>query len=128
MDVQQKEQVDFVVKVAALGQLGIGKSSFIRRHFQDTFSDQPLMTIKIDFFVKTITHKDKRERMRLFDLEPPGTQHGIQNPLAIEVLLVLSFSSVSLFSFFFPESQQVDQGLGGERSCRNTGCLGGHQV
>jgi len=50
---------DYLIKLVLVGDSGVGKSSFMLRFAEDTFTDSFIMTIGIDFKIKTININDK---------------------------------------------------------------------
>lgn len=58
---------DVVLKCVVVGDSGVGKTSLIARFAHDTFEEDAVTTIGVDFVVKTITFDAKRVKLVLWD-------------------------------------------------------------
>lgn len=58
---------DLVLKILTLGESTVGKTSIIMRYTDNTFSQQFLSTVGIDFKAKIIDYKDKKIKVLLVD-------------------------------------------------------------
>lgn len=58
---------DIVIKILTLGESSVGKTSIILRYTENTFSEQFLTTIGIDFKQKIIDFKKKKVKVLLVD-------------------------------------------------------------
>ena len=58
---------DLVLKILTLGESTVGKTSIIMRYTDNTFSQQFLSTVGIDFKAKIIEYKDKKIKVLLVD-------------------------------------------------------------
>jgi small GTP-binding protein len=60
---------NFSVQVIVVGDLGVGKTSFIKRYVDNTFSREYKSTIGVDFATKLIQiSEDKVVRLQLWDI------------------------------------------------------------
>lgn len=65
-----KKNYDYLFKVLAIGDSGVGKTSIIKRFIDDTFCTQHMSTIGIDFKIKTIQNQninDKKIKLQIWD-------------------------------------------------------------
>ena len=51
-------EFDFLVKVVLIGDASVGKSSLMLRYVDDTFEDNYICTIGVDFKIKTMNIKN----------------------------------------------------------------------
>lgn len=58
---------DYVFKIVVIGDAGVGKSSFISRFVDNTFDNNYMSTIGIDFKIKTIELDNKIIKLLLWD-------------------------------------------------------------
>ena len=55
-------------KIITVGNSGVGKTSIIKRYIYNTFEDNTLSTVGLDFLLKTITLKNEKEiKLKLID-------------------------------------------------------------
>lgn len=59
--------VDYPLKIATVGQTGVGKTKIIMRYINDKFIDSGLSTIGIDCFRKIISYKNKNIKLNIYD-------------------------------------------------------------
>lgn len=58
---------DHLYKVLVLGDSGVGKSSLLSRYVNDTFTENMVSTIGVDFSVKSIVYNNKNIKFQLWD-------------------------------------------------------------
>merc|ERR1712080_61622 len=56
---QQEDDYDYLIKILALGDSGVGKTSFLYRHTKGTFIREFIPTVGIDLIEKRIVHHCK---------------------------------------------------------------------
>ncbi|EAY15998.1 GTP-binding protein YPTM1, putative [Trichomonas vaginalis G3] len=61
------EDPDYIFKIVLIGNAGCGKSSLLFRFCDNTFSDNYLSTIGVDFKIKTVTVDDKLVKLQIYD-------------------------------------------------------------
>ncbi|KAG1973441.1 ras-related protein Rab-3C [Pimephales promelas] len=70
-DNKQKESsdqnFDYMFKLLIIGNSSVGKTSFLFRYADDTFTSAFVSTVGIDFKVKTIYKSDKRIKLQIWD-------------------------------------------------------------
>lgn len=62
-----KEPYDFIFKVIIIGDSGVGKTNLILRFSEDSFKENYVATIGVDFKIKTLSVGDKKIRLQLWD-------------------------------------------------------------
>lgn len=60
-------QNDHLLKILTLGECGVGKTSIILRFVENRFNKNHLITIGLDFKVKTIKVQEKRVKIKIWD-------------------------------------------------------------
>ncbi|XP_016147007.1 ras-related protein Rab-3C-like [Sinocyclocheilus anshuiensis] len=70
-DNKQKENsdqnFDYMFKLLIIGNSSVGKTSFLFRYADDTFTSAFVSTVGIDFKVKTVYKNDKRIKLQIWD-------------------------------------------------------------
>jgi GTPase SAR1 family protein len=59
---------EYVYKILVVGDLGCGKTSFIHRYVNHTFSNTYRATIGVDFALKTLKRGKTSIRLQLWDI------------------------------------------------------------
>lgn len=77
---------EHLYKVLVIGDLGVGKTSIIRRYVHQTYSNNYRATIGVDFALKVLNWDSETVRLQLWDIA--GTTHP-------------GFSAVKNTDFFF---------------------------
>lgn len=69
-DNKQKENsdqnFDYMFKLLIIGNSSVGKTSFLFRYADDTFTSAFVSTVGIDFKVKTVYKNDKRIKLQIW--------------------------------------------------------------
>jgi len=69
--VQQKDAADqnfdYMFKLLIIGNSSVGKTSFLFRYADDSFTSAFVSTVDIDFKVKTVFRNDKRVKLQIWD-------------------------------------------------------------
>ena len=60
------DDYDYLFKVVLLGDAQVGKTSLLKRFTEDTFSQEYLNTIGVDFKTKLISHKEKTIKLQIW--------------------------------------------------------------
>ena len=63
----EKKPYDYLIKLLLLGDSSVGKSSLLLRYADNTFSDNFITTIGIDFKLKTLNVDGKLVRLQIWD-------------------------------------------------------------
>uniref|UniRef100_A0A8C9NSX9 small monomeric GTPase n=1 Tax=Serinus canaria TaxID=9135 RepID=A0A8C9NSX9_SERCA len=64
---------DYMFKILIIGNSSVGKTSFLFRYADDSFTPAFVSTVGIDFKVKTIYRNDKRIKLQIWvSTETPG--------------------------------------------------------
>lgn len=58
---------DYMFKLLIIGNSSVGKTSFLFRYVDDSFTSAFVSTVGIDFKVKTVFRKDKRIKLQIWD-------------------------------------------------------------
>nr|XP_054589027.1 ras-related protein Rab-3B isoform X1 [Nothobranchius furzeri]XP_054589028.1 ras-related protein Rab-3B isoform X1 [Nothobranchius furzeri] len=61
------QNFDYMFKLLIIGNSSVGKTSFLFRYADDSFSNSFVSTVGIDFKVKTVYRNDKRIKMQIWD-------------------------------------------------------------
>ncbi|CAJ1053549.1 LOW QUALITY PROTEIN: ras-related protein Rab-3D-like [Xyrichtys novacula] len=61
------QNFDYMFKLLIIGNSSVGKTSFLFRFADDTFTSAFVSTVGIDFKVKTIYRNDKRVKLQIWD-------------------------------------------------------------
>ncbi|XP_077460904.1 RAB3D, member RAS oncogene family, a [Stigmatopora argus] len=61
------QNFDYMFKLLIIGNSSVGKTSFLFRYTDDSFSSAFVSTVGIDFKVKTIYRNDKRIKLQIWD-------------------------------------------------------------
>lgn len=64
---QTQNQYDFILKYLIIGSSGVGKSSLLLRYVDDEYSDQHIVTIGVDFKIKTMDVNGKKIKVNIWD-------------------------------------------------------------
>uniref|UniRef100_A0A8C5RLN5 small monomeric GTPase n=1 Tax=Laticauda laticaudata TaxID=8630 RepID=A0A8C5RLN5_LATLA len=57
---------DYMFKLLIIGNSSVGKTSFLFRYADDTFTPAFVSTVGIDFKVKTVYRNDKRVKLQIW--------------------------------------------------------------
>uniref|UniRef100_A0A8C7Y9Z8 small monomeric GTPase n=1 Tax=Oryzias sinensis TaxID=183150 RepID=A0A8C7Y9Z8_9TELE len=60
------QNFDFMFKILIIGNSSVGKTSFLFRYADDSFTPAFVSTVGIDFKVKTIYRNDKRIKLQIW--------------------------------------------------------------
>jgi len=58
---------DFTFKIMMLGDASVGKTSLTIRYISGSFIEDLKLTIGVDFYSKTINHRNKRVKLQIWD-------------------------------------------------------------
>jgi Ras-related protein Rab-3C len=61
------QNFDYMFKLLIIGNSSVGKTSFLFRYSDDSFSSSFVSTVGIDFKVKTVFQQDKRIKLQIWD-------------------------------------------------------------
>jgi small GTP-binding protein len=59
--------VDLVFKILLLGDSSVGKTCFLLRYIDDTYTENHISTIGVDYKVKMISHEDQVIKLQVWD-------------------------------------------------------------
>jgi Ras-related protein Rab-1A len=63
----QRREYDYLFKLVLIGDSGVGKSCFLLRFADDTFSESYISTIGVDFRFRTLTVDGKAVKLQIWD-------------------------------------------------------------
>lgn len=67
------QNFDYMFKLLIIGNSSVGKTSFLFRYADDSFTSAFVSTVGIDFKVKTVFRHDKRVKLQIWvSTAPPG--------------------------------------------------------
>ena len=77
------QNFDYMFKLLIIGNSSVGKTSFLFRYADDSFTSAFVSTVGIDFKVKTVFRQDKRVKLQIWVSFhfPPKTYHRMMNIL-----------------------------------------------
>lgn len=58
---------DNIIKIVVLGKSGVGKTSILNRYINDTFKNDYISTIGLDYFIKRIEIENKKIKVQIWD-------------------------------------------------------------
>jgi len=61
------QHFDYMFKILIIGNSSVGKTSFLFRYAEDSFTSAFVSTVGIDFKVKTVIRKEKRMKLQIWD-------------------------------------------------------------
>nr|XP_020037764.1 ras-related protein Rab-3B [Castor canadensis] len=61
------QNFDYMFKLLIIGNSSVGKTSFLFRYADDTFTPAFVSTVGIDFKVKTVYRHEKRVKLQIWD-------------------------------------------------------------
>ena len=63
------QNFDYMFKLLIIGDSAVGKTSFLFRYADDSFTSAFVSTVGIDFKVKTVFRNDKRVKLQIWDTD-----------------------------------------------------------
>lgn len=66
---QQSQNFDYMFKLLIIGNSSVGKTSFLFRYCDDSFTSAFVSTVGIDFKVKTVFKGDKRIKLQIWVIQ-----------------------------------------------------------
>lgn len=70
------QNFDYMFKILIIGNSSVGKTSFLFRYADDSFTPAFVSTVGIDFKVKTIYRNDKRIKLQIWVSPRPWVMCG----------------------------------------------------
>ena len=86
------QNFDYMFKLLIIGNSAVGKTSFLFRYADDSFTSAFVSTVGIDFKVKTVFRNDKRVKLQIWDT---GKFISLHVDLFVVSSLLLYFYDVS---------------------------------
>lgn len=86
------QNFDYMFKLLIIGNSAVGKTSFLFRYADDSFTSAFVSTVGIDFKVKTVFRNEKRVKLQIWD-----TGNFIIFLLRFNLFLYYSLGSSALF-------------------------------
>jgi hypothetical protein len=74
------QNFDYMFKILIIGNSSVGKTSFLFRYADDSFTPAFVSTVGIDFKVKTIYRNDKRIKLQIWVCRAGGEMSSCQPP------------------------------------------------
>lgn len=99
-DNTSKAEFDVLLKFLLLGDSGVGKSCFLLRFCDDSFTPSFISTMGIDFKIRTITVGDKRVKLQIWDTAGQERFRTITNAYyrgAMGVMIFYDITSITSF-------------------------------
>jgi len=62
-----QNEYDYLLKYLIIGNSGVGKSCLLLRYAEDQYSDKHIITIGVDFKIKTLTVDSKKVKINIWD-------------------------------------------------------------
>lgn len=108
------QNFDYMFKILIIGNSSVGKTSFLFRYADDSFTPAFVSTVGIDFKVKTIYRNDKRIKLQIWVGPAGGPSGSITLPQPGTAAPALPISFLSRFTHYtlgIYEALTVYQGL-----------------
>jgi len=106
---------EYVYKILVVGDLGSGKTSFIHRYVNGTFSSTYRATIGVDFALKTLRHENKLNiRLQLWDIagqERFGHMTRVYYKEAVGAMIVYDVTREKTFQAVPKWKDDIDENL-----------------
>lgn len=67
MNSPNEQQLDHMFKILIIGNSSVGKTSFLFRYADNSFTSAFVSTVGIDFKVKTVVRREKRIKLQIWD-------------------------------------------------------------
>lgn len=109
------QNFDYMFKILIIGNSSVGKTSFLFRYADDSFTPAFVSTVGIDFKVKTIYRNDKRIKLQIW-VGPAGKLPAPSSSLPRQAAPALPISFLSRFihsytghvsgAYYIPEAQK----------------------
>jgi small GTP-binding protein len=64
---QRESEFDHLLKIILIGDASVGKSSLLLRYIDQTFEENYICTIGVDFKIKTIEQNGKKLKLQIWD-------------------------------------------------------------
>jgi len=96
---------DNVVKIVVIGDIGVGKSSIIRRYVDNDYTPEYKISVQLDFKQKQVLQGEKKINIQLWDIpghERFGGMTNVYYKYSHGALVVLIFQEGRLFSVALP--------------------------
>ena len=69
-----------VIKLVVIGDLGVGKTSIIRRYVESDYSPEYRISVQLDFKQKQVSLGDRKLNLQLWDVRILGKIFSPKNP------------------------------------------------
>uniref|UniRef100_A0AAQ4PXH9 small monomeric GTPase n=1 Tax=Gasterosteus aculeatus aculeatus TaxID=481459 RepID=A0AAQ4PXH9_GASAC len=122
------QNFDYMFKILIIGNSSVGKTSFLFRYADDSFTPAFVSTVGIDFKVKTIYRNDKRIKLQIWDTAGQERYRTITTAYyrgAMGFILMYDITNEESFSAVQDWSTQIKtyswDNAQDERVCRNRG-------
>lgn len=104
------QNFDYMFKILIIGNSSVGKTSFLFRYADDSFTSAFVSTVGIDFKVKTVFRQDKRVKLQIwvsrkmhFDLQPsPSSSFSLSTSFLGECIECVSIYWIEFFRKQWP--------------------------
>jgi len=110
--VSESSPREIMYKVLVVGDIGVGKTSIIRRYVNRSFSTQYKTTVGVDFHLKTLKKGDQTIRLQLWDIagqERFGSMTRIYYKDAVGAFVVFDVSRTSTLDTVSRWKQDIDE-------------------
>uniref|UniRef100_A0A665U1A4 Ras-related protein Rab n=1 Tax=Echeneis naucrates TaxID=173247 RepID=A0A665U1A4_ECHNA len=110
----QNLRKEHLYKVLVIGELGVGKTSIIRRYVHQTYSSNYRATIGVDFALKVLNWDSETVRLQLWDIagqERFGNMTRVYYREAMGALIVFDVTRPSTFEAIVKWKEDLDSKL-----------------
>ena len=91
------QNFDYMFKLLIIGNSSVGKTSFLFRYADDSFTSAFVSTVGIDFKVKTVFRQDKRVKLQIWVSAVVSLDHKHELSFHQQTVFLLSSSYFFLF-------------------------------
>lgn len=98
------QNFDYMFKLLIIGNSSVGKTSFLFRYADDSFTSAFVSTVGIDFKVKTVFRHDKRVKLQIW---VSCFEHYTSSPISSNIIMICKWDMLILWCFLSSTSFDI---------------------